>query len=368
MAETAQHTAPNTAGRRDRLRTRVREQGLEAALVTRLVNVCYLTGFTGSNAALLVTVQGPDTFCTDGRYTTQSASQVPDLDRVMGRNCPTTLAAHAAGRGLRRIGYESHEVSVDGHAALLEASGGADLVSLGQAVERLRAIKDDGEIELIRRACATADRALADLIAAGGLRVGRSERDIGRDLDSRMLELGADAISFETIVASGPNSAIPHHRPTGRELHRGDLLKLDFGAECGGYHSDMTRTMVLGEPAGWQRDLHQLVAEAARLGRQALAPGAEVVAVDRASRDHIAAAGYAEEFGHGLGHGVGLEIHEAPTLSPLGTGTLAEMMPVTVEPGVYLAGRGGVRIEDTLVVRADGPEPLTATTRDLVVL
>lgn len=354
--------------RRDRLRERVREQGLEAALVTRLVNVRYLTGFTGSNAALLVTADGTDTFCTDGRYTTQASRQVPDLHRVIGRNCPTTLAAQAAARGLRRIGYESHEVSVDGHAALSEASGGADLVSLGPAVERLRVVKDAGEIDLIRRACAIADAALADLIAAGGLRAGRSERDIGRDLDNRMLDLGADARSFETIVASGPNSAIPHHRPTGRELQPGDLLKMDFGAECGGYHSDMTRTMVLGEPAGWQRDLYDLVAEAARLGRQALAPGADVVAVDRASREHIAAAGRAEEFSHGLGHGVGLEIHEAPMLSPLGAGTLAESMPVTVEPGVYLAGRGGVRIEDTLVVRAGGAEALTATTRDLVVL
>lgn len=358
----------DAAGRRERLRVRVRQQGLEAALVTRLVNVRYLTGFTGSNAALLVTADGPDTFCTDGRYTTQSARQVPDLDRMIGRNCALTLAAHAAGRRIRRIGYESHEVSVDLSAALTEATGGADLVSLSQAVERLRVVKDDGEIALLRQACAIADRALADLVAAGSLRAGRSERDIGRDLDNRMLAHGADAISFETIVASGPNSAVPHHRPTDRELARGDLLKLDFGATCAGYHSDMTRTMVLGEPAGWQRDLYQLVADAQRLGRQALAPEAEVVAVDKASRDHIAAAGHAEEFSHGLGHGVGLEIHEAPTLSPLGAGTLAELMPVTVEPGVYLEGRGGVRIEDTLVVRASGPELLTTTTRELVVL
>ncbi len=257
---------------------------------------------------------------------------------------------------------------MDGRAALLEASGGAELVSISQAVEHLRVIKDDGEIALLRQACAIADQALADLLAAGGLRPGRSEREIGRDLDNRMLQHGADAISFETIVACGPNSAIPHHRPTDRELARGDLLKLDFGATYRGYHSDMTRTMVLGEPAGWQRDLYQLVAEAQRLGRQALTPGAGVVAVDGASRDHIARAGHAEQFGHGLGHGVGLQIHEAPSLSPLGVGTLAELMPVTVEPGVYLEGRGGVRIEDTLVVRADGPELLTMTTKDLVVL
>lgn len=357
-----------TAARRDRLRALLREQGIEAALVTRLVNVRYLTGFTGSNGALLVTAEGTDTFCTDGRYTIQSARQVPDLDRVVGRDCAATLAGYAHAARIGRLGYESHEVSVDGRAALLEASGGAELVSISQAVEHLRVIKDDGEIALLRQACAIADQALADLLAAGGLRPGRSEREIGRDLDNRMLQHGADAISFETIVACGPNSAIPHHRPTDRELARGDLLKLDFGATYRGYHSDMTRTMVLGQPAGWQRDLYQLVAEAQRLGRQALTPGAGVVAVDGASREHIARAGHAEQFGHGLGHGVGLQIHEAPSLSPLGVGTLAELMPVTVEPGVYLEGRGGVRIEDTLVVRADGPELLTMTTKDLVVL
>jgi Xaa-Pro dipeptidase len=183
-----------------------------------------------------------------------------------------------------------------------------------------------------------------------------------------MLDLGAEAPSFETIVAAGPNSAIPHHRPTDRELVAGDFVKLDFGAAYRGYHSDMTRTLVLGEPAGWQRELYDLVAAAQAAGRAALAPGADVVEVDRAARAVIETAGHGPDFGHGLGHGVGLEIHEAPTVSPLGTGRLAARMPVTVEPGVYLEGRGGVRIEDTLVVRPGGPELLTTTTKDLVVL
>jgi Xaa-Pro aminopeptidase len=363
MSDTSAHPA-----RRDRLRARLRELGVDAALVTRLVNVRYLTGFTGSNAALLVAADGPDLFCTDGRYTTQSARQVPDIERIEGRNCAATLAAHCARQGVRRLGYESHDVTVDGRAELDELAEGAELVSVARAVEQLRMVKDDHEIGLLREACAIADRALADLIAAGGLRAGRSERDIGRDLDGRMLDLGADAVSFETIVASGPNSAVPHHRPTDRVVRRGDLLKLDFGATYGGYHSDMTRTFAVGHVADWQREIYELVADAQRRGRQALAVGADVVEVDRAARDRIVEAGHGERFAHGLGHGVGLEIHEAPTLSPLGTGTLAELMPVTVEPGVYLEGRGGVRIEDTLVVRADGPELLTTTTKDLVVL
>jgi Xaa-Pro dipeptidase len=217
--------------------------------------------------------------------------------------------------------------------------------------------------------CAGSDRALAELIAAGGLRPGRTEREIGRELDARMLDHGADAPSFETIVATGPNSAIPHHRPVERELAAGDFVKLDFGAEYGGYHSDMTRTFVLGRPADWQREIYDLVHAAQAAGRAALRIGAEVRSIDAAARDVIAGAGRAEQFGHGLGHGVGLEIHEAPALSPLGAGTLVDRMAVTVEPGVYLPGRGGVRIEDTLVVRDSAePELLTLSSKDLTVL
>jgi Xaa-Pro aminopeptidase len=358
----------SAAERRERLRERVRSAGLDAVLVTRLVNVRYLTGFTGSNGALLVPADGPDVLCTDGRYTLQAGDQAPDVELLIERSSATALAGRSAADGHRRLGFESHDVTVDLHHALAERAGG-DLVSIRRAVEDLRAIKDDGEVDLLREACAIADRALADLITEGGLRPGRTEREVGRDLDARMLGHGADAPSFETIVASGPNSAIPHHRPDDRRLERGDFVKLDFGAEYGGYHSDMTRTLVLGPPADWQREVYELVHTAQAAGRAALTIGADVKAIDAAARDVIAAAGRAAEFGHGLGHGVGLEIHEAPALSPLGAGTLADRMAVTVEPGVYLPGRGGVRIEDTLVVRAGAePELLTLTSKDLTVL
>jgi Xaa-Pro aminopeptidase len=362
------------AGRRDRLRAVAVQQGLDAVLVTNLLNVRYLTGFTGSNGALLLRADGRDLFGTDGRYTTQAGSQVPDVELLVDRSTVAALARRAAQGAAARVGFESHEVTVDGYAALEKvfadaASGSApELVSIRRAVEDLRVIKDDDEIESLRRACAVADQALAELAAEGALRPGRTELQVGRELDARMLALGAEERSFETIVATGANSAIPHHRPDATELKAGDFLKLDFGATVDGYHSDMTRTVVLGEPADWQREIYDLVAAAQAAGRAALAVGADVVAVDAASREVIAEAGHADHFTHGLGHGVGLEIHEAPGIGPLGAGTLAAGMAVTVEPGVYLPGHGGVRIEDTLIVTDDVPELLTLTSKELLVL
>lgn len=358
----------NHARRRDALRARLADLDAPAALVTRLVNVRYLTGFTGSNGALLVTAGGHDVLATDGRYITQSALQAPDVERLIERKVATALATRAAEEGATRLAYETHEVTVDGQQALHEVVEGVELVSLDRAVEDLRAVKDEEEIALLRRACAIADQALADLLADGGISAGRSELAIARDLDRRMVDLGAEAISFDTIAASGPNSAIPHHEPTDRQVQPGDFVKLDFGAAYDGYHSDMTRTMVVGEPADWQREIYDLVATAQRIGREALAVGAVCQDIDTLVRDHIAAAGHGEHYTHGLGHGVGLEIHEAPGLGYDAPGTLADRMPVTVEPGVYLEGRGGVRIEDILVVRPDGPELLTTTTKALVTL
>jgi Xaa-Pro aminopeptidase len=358
-----------SASRRAALRGLLRAADIEALLVTDLVNVRYLTGFTGSNASLLVHVDGDATsrFLTDGRYDTQSAAEVPDLDRIVDRTGPTVLARAAAGLGVSRLGFESDAVTVDGHAALVEAAGPAVLLHRAPGlVARLRLVKDGAETAALRAACAAADAALADLIAAGGLRAGRSERDVAYDLETRMRAHGAVGPSFETIVAAGPHSAVPHHRPTDASMRRGDLVKMDFGALVDGYHSDMTRTVVLGRAAGWQRDLHALVAAAQDAGRAALHPGLSVVEVDAAAREVVAAAGYADEFVHGLGHGVGLQIHEAPLLGPTGTGTVVAGMVVTVEPGVYLTGHGGVRIEDTVVVGPDGAEPLSRSPRELI--
>jgi Xaa-Pro aminopeptidase len=356
--------------RRAALRRRLRELELDALLVTDLLNIRYLTGFTGSNAALLMHAQGDErsVFATDGRYDTQSERQVPDLRRVIDRSIRSRLAKDATEEEIGRLGFESHVVTVEGHAALAKVTGSDVLVATPRLVETLRLIKDEAEVAVLRAACAAADAALAGLLAEGGVRPGRTEREVARDLEARMVAAGAAGPSFETIVATGANSAVPHHRPTDAQLRRGDLLKLDFGALVEGYHSDMTRTMVLGEPAGWQREVYDLVAAAQAAGRAALRAGADVREVDAAARDVITEAGHGEDFVHGLGHGVGLQIHEAPALSRFGVGTLVAGMAVTVEPGVYLADRGGVRIEDTLVVSDGEPELLTLTTKDLVVV
>lgn len=353
--------------RRSALRALLPGAGVDALLVTDLVNVRYLTGFTGSNAALLVHAggDGASRFCTDGRYRTQAAAEVPDLETVIDRASAQALAALVATLRIERPGFESDAVTVDAHDVLAEAAG----VPLHRApglVQRLRAVKDADEVDALRRACAVGDAALAGLLEAGGLAAGRTEREVALDLEHRMRAHGASGPAFETILAAGAHSAVPHHRPTGSELRAGDLVKIDFGALVDGYHSDMTRTLVLGPAAAWQRELYALVADAQAAGRAALVPGTAVADVDAAARGVVERAGRGEEFVHGLGHGVGLQIHEAPSLGAAGTGTVEAGMVVTVEPGVYLPGRGGVRIEDTLVVRDGGPELLTHTTRELL--
>jgi Xaa-Pro aminopeptidase len=345
---------------------------LDAFLVTDLVNVRYLSGFTGSNAALLVRVDDETpVLATDGRYRTQAAAQSPDARIVIERACAAHLVREAADGGIGRLGFESHVMTVDLHAALLALCEGTELVRAPGTVETLREIKDAGEIALLRLACEAADAALMELVESGGLRPGRTEKEVRNDLEARMLAHGADGVSFETIVATGANSAVPHHRPTDAVLTAGDFVKIDFGALVGGYHSDMTRTFVLSPVAQWQRDIYALVAAAQRAGRHALQPGTDLAAVDLASRQVITDAGYRENFSHGLGHGVGLQIHEAPGIGATAAGTLLAGSVVTVEPGVYLPGQGGVRIEDTLVVgseKAPRPELLTRFPKELAIL
>ncbi|MEV0344333.1 Xaa-Pro peptidase family protein [Nonomuraea sp. NPDC050680] len=346
----------NYPERRARVAEMLPAREVDAILVTSGVNVRYLTGLESSNAAVLVKTDGSALLVTDNRY----------IEKTRGLDVAAVEASDVAARlAAPGIGIEAASMSVatfNRLSSLLESGP----VPLEPLVEVLRAVKDDDELELLRTACAISDQALADVM--GNVGPGVTERDVARLLEARMIELGADGPAFATIVAAGENGAIPHHAPTGRELRTGDLVTVDFGACYQGYHADMTRTVALGGPAAWQREIYDLVAEAQRAGRQALAPGATAKEVDAAARSVIEAAGHGGHFRHGLGHGVGLEIHEDPFLGPSRTGRLEDRVPVTVEPGIYLPGRGGVRIEDTLVTRTGGPELLTKTTKELLVL
>ncbi|MFI7634694.1 M24 family metallopeptidase [Nonomuraea sp. NPDC049400] len=343
-------------GRRARLAELLPAREVHALLVTSPVNVRYLTGLASSNAAVLVRADGTALLATDNRYI--EAARLLDVPSVEAYEVADKLTENLTGPG---VGIEAAWMSVATYRRL-----GEGLVPLEPVVELLRAVKDDGELELLRTACDITDQAFADI--SEKIAPGITERDLARLLDNRMTELGADKPAFDTIVAAGENGAIPHHAPTGRELRAGDLVTMDFGARYQGYHADMTRTVCLGAPAGWQREIYDLVAEAQRAGRHALTPGAGAREVDAAARTVIEDAGHGSHFRHGLGHGVGLQIHEEPFLGPSRTGRLEDRVPITVEPGVYLPGRGGVRIEDTLVTREGGPELFTKTTKELLVL
>jgi Xaa-Pro aminopeptidase len=359
------------AVRRALCQQKIAALGADAALITSLVNVRYLTGLTSSNAALLLPAQGAGALATDSRYAPAAERDCPDVELLVERFTETALAARAAAAGFGRIAFEAQEMTVERYQGLVAAESGLQFVPLGPVVEELRMVKDAGEIELLGRACAITVAALAEAQAL--LRPGTTERQLVIALERAMTDAGAEAPAFDSIVASGPNGATPHHVPGSRPFERGDLVTIDCGARFGGYHADMTRTVAIGEPAAWQREIYDLVAAAQAAGVAAARDGASVAALDATARDMIEAEGYGGYFQHGLGHGVGLEIHEAPIIGYGQEGTLVDRVPVTVEPGIYLPGKGGVRIEDTLVVRAGAgaagsAELLTTTTRDLLVL
>lgn len=335
------------------------DRDIDSLFVSHLVNVRYLSGFTGSNAAMLVS-HDHVWFITDGRYQEQArieiAERVPDAQIVITR----TIAAEAKKRGVSHA--ETHRLAVDVWRELGEPA------AAGALVEQLRVVKDDDEIDALRTACQISATALEGWLS--GPVVDRTERELARDLEWRMFELGAEDKAFDTILASGPHTAIPHHQPTGRVIEHGDLVKIDFGARFDGYHADCTRTVVAGRADDWQREIHAVVLEAQQAGVAALTSGAQLAEVHAVATGSLAAAGWLEHFTTGLGHGVGLEIHEDPFFGATLTGRLASRTVVTMEPGIYVPGRGGVRIEDTVLVTdanpGGAPDALTTTTRELL--
>ncbi|HEX8582614.1 MAG TPA: Xaa-Pro peptidase family protein [Acidimicrobiales bacterium] len=350
----------DVAGRAARLRERLGAAGCDALLVTNLTNVRYLTGFTGS-AGLLLVLPDELVFTSDGRYRDQSAEQLAAAGveaRIEISATDQKGVLSAAAKGVRRLGLEAGHVTwAQQRAMAAEWFADAELVPTEGVVEDLRLVKDDGEVARIAEAARIADAALAAV--RGRLLDGPTEEELGLELDTEMRHLGADGVSFETIVAAGPNGAKPHARPSGRRIADGDLVVLDFGALVDGYHSDMTRTFTVGDVGGTAARMLEVVAASQAAGVAAVRAGAAAADVDGACREVIAEAGWADAFLHGTGHGVGLDIHEAPRVSGASAATLAAGHVVTVEPGVYLPEVGGVRIEDTVAVTADGCRTLT---------
>jgi Xaa-Pro aminopeptidase len=364
-------TTPDISGRLGRLRPGLADTGCDALLVTHLVNVRYLTGFTGS-AGLLLVLPDELVLTTDGRYRDQAAEQLAAagvLARVEVR--PTLGGQHEvlaeSARGIARLGLEADSVTWSQQRRFAgEVFGSTELVATEGVVEDLRRVKDAGEIDRIAEAARIADEALAAVRPLLGQ--GVTEREVALGLDYEMRRLGVDGSSFETIVASGPNGAKPHARPTDRRVEPGELVVIDFGAIVDGYCSDMTRTLCVGEP---REDvalrMAAVVKESQREGVAAVAAGVRGADVDAVCRAVIADAGWGDAFIHGTGHGVGLEIHEAPRVGSTSDDVLATGHVVTVEPGVYLAEHGGVRIEDTVVVTDGGCMVLTNASKELLV-
>jgi len=354
-----------------RLRAGIEAAGVDALLVTTVANVRYLTGFSGSAGALLVT-GGAAMLVTDGRYRTQAGEQLVaaghdgTVELTVGgiQAQRDALAGVARSAGLQRLGLEADHVTWSAKRRWAQDLAPAQVVATSGVVEALRQVKDAGELARMARAAAIADAALGEVLPLLGQR--RREDEVALALDTAMRRLGAEDRAFETIVASGPNAAKPHARPTMRTMVAGDPVVVDFGAIFEGYRSDMTRTFCIGgEPQDPLARVFEVVGEAQAAGVAAVRAGVAASEVDKACRDLIAEAGWKDAFEHGTGHGVGLDIHEAPAVGPGSTAILASDVVVTVEPGVYLAGIGGVRVEDTVVVTADGCHTLTRFTKDV---
>ena len=344
-----------------------------ALIVSSTVNIRYLTGFTGS-AGVLICRKDDSVLVTDGRYVEQAQAQVRDSGAavriVEARTAAATLDAvafelpHDA-----KIGCESEDLTVEAHARFVAALG-REMIPLSGVVEELRRLKSEAEIERITFAASTADNALADArdLLVRSMNEPITERDVRDELEYRMRRYGADGPSYETIVATGPNAARPHHRPTDQLLSEGDSVVIDVGGLVDGYHSDMTRTYLLGEVDPVLQTMLEVVTEAQSRGVAAVRAGELPSEIDRICRTFITEAGFGPEFVHGTGHGVGLNIHESPWLRAQSNEPLRDGEVVTVEPGVYRVGLGGVRIEDLLLVRATGSTTLTHTPKDSLCL
>lgn len=355
------------AGRQRRLRSELLRLRLDALLVTHIPNVRYLCGFTGSTAALVVTGTSAAIF-TDGRYTQQAREEVIGARVVISKR-PALLAAAKwlLAHRVRKIGIEGERLTVSAHSALRRALGSrASLRNAGAVVEKLRVVKDAGELNTIRAAVELGSHLLQTALKT--IKPGTPESDVAAELEYSARLAGADGMSFDTIVAAGPRSALPHGHASAARIPRRGFVVLDFGVILHGYCSDMTRTVYVGKCSPADRKIYQAVREAQQAAIEAVRAGVSCGHVDKAARGTLRRAGLARYFTHSTGHGVGLEIHEPPRLGRAQQDQLQSGMVVTIEPGVYVPGRGGVRIEDMVVVTDSGCDVLTPAPKDLVEL
>lgn len=349
-----------------RLREKLAEQQLEAILITHAANRMYFSGFTGSSGYVLVTMDQAFLF-TDSRYMTQASEQVKHMDIVQHEaKAIRSIAQTLMDANIKQVAFEAAYVTVAEHEEYRKELGSVQLRPMTDELERLRMIKDEEELSIMQEAAELADRTFEYIL--GHIRPGVRERDIAIELETYMRKHGATGPSFDTIVASGERSALPHGLASDRVIQSGEFVKLDFGAYYKGYCSDITRTVMVGKPTDKHKEIYEIVLEAQCHALEHIRPGMTGREADALTRDLIRMYGYSDYFGHGTGHGLGIEIHEAPRLSPLSDTVLQAGMTVTVEPGIYLPGFGGVRIEDDIVITGDGMRRLTTSSKAFTII
>ncbi|WVP28061.1 Xaa-Pro peptidase family protein [Bacillus licheniformis] len=340
--------------------------GIDGILVTSGVNLRYITGFTGSSG-LAVISDDQAVFITDFRYTEQAKDQIKGFDIVQHAGGIVQKTAEVIKEmGINKIGFEQDKMTYGTYATYKEQLGAAELVPVSQSVEKLRLIKSSEEIKILKEAAKIADDAFSHILTV--IKPGITEIEVANELEFYMRSQGADHSSFDMIVASGVRSSLPHGVASGKAIEKGDLVTLDFGAYYKGYCSDITRTVAVGEPDDELKRLYQTVFEAQAIGMRSIKPGITGKQADAYTRDYISSQGYGDYFGHSTGHGLGMEVHESPALSARSDQMLEKGMVVTVEPGIYIPGKGGVRIEDDIVLTEEGNESLTHSAKDLIIL
>ena len=340
----------------------IRRAKVDAILFLSLENICYLCGFTGSDGALIITGQ-ERTFLSDSRYEEQARGEIRNAAFKKYRQKIEGLVQFLRDLGIKRLGFESNAMTYEDYRKLKEKLARVSFIPLAHEIDNLRVRKEPEELEKIRRAIRIASVSFNDTVSR--IRAGARERSVAEFLECRMKRWGGDKEAFDTIVASGPRAALPHGAASAKRLQKKETVVIDFGARYRGYHSDETKTMILGQPDAEKKKIYTVVRRAQEKALKTIRPGVSFRRIDAAAREVISRAGYGQFFGHGTGHGVGLAVHEAPHISPQGRGVAEEGMVFTVEPGIYIPGWGGVRLEDMILVTGRGCEKLTVLSKDL---